>query len=115
MPPPTVTTSAASGVSANTALLGGAANPNGADTTAWFRYATTSPGSCNDSFGTRLPGSGGEPLGASTSSVPFSSAATGLVPATTYYYCAIAQNASGTSFGAVMSFTTTQGPIAVEL
>ena len=28
-------------------------------TTGWFRYATTEPGTCNDTFGTRVPATGG--------------------------------------------------------
>ena len=39
----------------NSAYLIGTANPNGAATLAWFRYSTVSPGTCNDSFGTRAP------------------------------------------------------------
>src|SRR5439155_20513752 len=34
----------------------------------------------------------------------------GLLPGTTYYFCAIAQNSVGTGFGAVFSFTTTAAP-----
>ena len=45
------------------ATLNGTANPNGAATTGWFRYATTNPGTCNDSFGTRAPASGGTRAG----------------------------------------------------
>lgn len=53
--PPTVTTDAATNVATSTATLNGSANPNGATTTGWFRYSTTNPGSCNDTFGTRTP------------------------------------------------------------
>ena len=35
--------------------------------TGWFRYATTNPGTCNDTFGTRAPATGGTSLGAGTS------------------------------------------------
>ncbi|MBE7451667.1 MAG: hypothetical protein HS111_23080 [Kofleriaceae bacterium] len=103
---PTVTTSAATAVGATTATLNGAASPNAAATTGWFRYATTNPVTCNDSFGTRAPSSGGTALGAGTSAVPYAEAVSGLSPSTTYYVCAIASNVSGTRFGAVVSFTT---------
>ncbi|MBX3293622.1 MAG: carboxypeptidase regulatory-like domain-containing protein [Acidobacteria bacterium] len=111
--PPTVTTNAASSVTANTALLNGSANPNGAATTGWFRYSTTDPGTCNDLFGTRAPSSGGTSLGSGTSAVPYSQAIAGLTPATTYYFCAIASNAEGTNVGSVLSFTTNALPPTV--
>ncbi|MCZ7685287.1 MAG: hypothetical protein M5U28_43525 [Sandaracinaceae bacterium] len=107
---PTVTTDPAAPVASTSATLNGSANPNGATTTGWFRYATSSPGTCNDTFGTRAPATGGATLGSGTSSVSFTQALTGLAPATTYYYCAIANNAAGTRFGAVLSFTTTALP-----
>ncbi|HRI05229.1 MAG TPA: right-handed parallel beta-helix repeat-containing protein, partial [Pyrinomonadaceae bacterium] len=103
---PTVTTNAATLVTTTTATLNGSANPGGAATTGWFRYSTTSPGTCNDTFGIRAPASGGSALGSGNSAVPYSQALTGLTDATTYFYCAIAQNSVGTSFGSVQSFTT---------
>jgi len=107
---PTVTTNAASAVLGSTATLNGAAVPNGAATTGFFRFSTTSPGTCNDTFGTRAPLVSGTTLGAGSSSVPFSAALTGLSSSTTYFVCAIAQNAEGTSFGAVQTFTTLAAP-----
>jgi hypothetical protein len=104
---PSVTTSAATSVTAIGATLNGSANPNGASSTGWFRYSTTDPGTCDDTFGTRAPGSGGSSLGSGTSSTPFLRAITGLSASTTYYFCAIASNSVGTSFGSVQSFTTT--------
>jgi hypothetical protein len=103
---PSVTTSAATSVTAGGATLNGAANPNGASTTGWFRYSPTNPGTCNDSFGTRAPASGGSSLGSGTSSSPFSQSINGLTPNTTYYVCAMAENSVGKSFGSVQSFTT---------
>src|SRR5262249_53610699 len=83
----------------------------GGDTaTGWFRYATTSPGSCNDTFGTRAPMAGGAALGSGTAGVGYSQAITGLTPATTYYYCAIASNPEGIAFGTVLSFLTPVPP-----
>lgn len=105
-PMPTVTTNLASLIGTTTVTLNGAANPNGATTTGWFRYSTSSPGTCNDSFGTRAPSSGGTNLGVGTTSTNYSQSAASLLTATTYYYCAIASNSSGTSTGSVVSFTT---------
>jgi len=102
---PTVTTSAATGIATSTVTLNGSANPNGASTTGYFRYSTTNPGTCSDTFGTRVPLSGGTNLGAGTSSVPFSQAISGLTAGTTYYFCAIAVNSAGMVFGSVVSFT----------
>ena len=112
---PSVTTSGATAVTTSTATLNASGNPNGDNTTGWFRYATASPGTCNDSFGTRAPAAGGSSLGGGTSTTTFSQGIVGLSPGTTYYYCAIAQNAVGTSFGAVLTFTTTQPPTVATL
>jgi phosphodiesterase/alkaline phosphatase D-like protein len=111
IPPPTVTTAAATNVSTTSVTLGGTGNPNGADTTGWVRYAASDPGTCNDSFGTRAPASGGSSLGMGVVGVGYSQGVTGLAPDTTYYYCAIAQSSSGTAVGAVLSFTTLVGPV----
>ncbi len=108
---PVVTTNAATLVTTSTATLNGTANPGGAATTGWFRYSTTSPGTCNDTFGTRAPSTGGTALGSGNSAVAFSEALTGLTDNTTYYYCAIAQNTIGTGFGTVMQFMT---PAVIE-
>jgi hypothetical protein len=110
-----VVTVAASSVASTSATLNGSANPNGDATTGWFRYATSSPGICNDSFGTRLPASGGTALGSGTSSVAYSQGLSGLSPNTTYYFCAIAQNGSGTALGSVLSFTTLSAPSVVTV
>jgi MYXO-CTERM domain-containing protein len=107
---PTVTTSAATLITGSTAQLNGSANPGGADATGWFRYDTTSPGSCSDGFGTRVPATGGTDLGSGNTAVPFSEALTGLSAGTTYYFCALTSNSQGTSSGTVLSFTTEQPP-----
>lgn len=105
---PTVTTTNATSVTSSGATLQGGANPNGSATTAWFRYSTANPGTPNNSFGTRVPSSSfnDAALGAGTAPVGFSQAISGLIPGTTYYFCAIAQNAQGISFGPIFSFTT---------
>ena len=70
---PTVTTGATSGVSDTAATLNGSANPNGIAAAGWFRYDTTNPVTCNDTFGTRVPASGGTTLGAGTGAVSYRS------------------------------------------
>ncbi len=102
---PTANTFAATVITASSAILNGSSNPQGASTTGWFRIATTSPGTGNDTFGTRIPATGGTDLGGGVSTLAYSITAAGLSPGTTYYYCAICQNSQGTIFGAVISFT----------
>ncbi len=109
---PTVTTTAATTISSTGATLNGSANPRLSDSTGWYRYSVTNPVTCNDTFGTRAPTTGGTALGAGNAAVPFTESLTGLTPGTLYYFCAIAQNAIGTSFGTVLSFTTTAAPVA---
>jgi hypothetical protein len=104
--PPTAITNPATGVNSSTATLNGSASPNGASTTAWFRYSTTTPGTCSDTFGTRVPSSSGSALGSGTSSVVFAQTVSTFLPGTTYYFCAITSNGLGSAFGAVLSFTT---------
>lgn len=101
--PPTVTTNSATNVSTSTATLNGQANPNGGATTGWFRYATSTPGNCDDVFGTKTATSS---LGAGTSTVAYSENLTGLAKGTAYYYCALASNSGGTATGAITSFVT---------
>src|SRR5690349_2399570 len=87
--PPTATTSAATMITSSSALLNGAGVPNGEATTGWFRISSTNPGTCGDTFGTRVPTSGGTDLGSGAGSVPYSITSTGLSPGVTYYFCAI--------------------------
>lgn len=104
---PAVTTNPPTQLSATMATLSGNADPRGTATTGWFRYSTTSPGTwCDDNFGTRAPVAGGMSLGSGTTPQIWSQPVTDLTRNTTYYVCAIAQNAAGTSFGAVYTMTT---------
>ena len=109
-PEPTVTSGPVNVATTTTATLNGTANPNGSATTAWYRYSLTDPGTCNDTFGTRVPVAGGTALGSGTSPVNYPVPIAGLTAATTYYYCAIAQNTFGTSFGSVVAFSTNGPP-----
>ena len=103
---PSVTTGAATQVTSAAATLNSYVNPNDSPTTAWFRYSTTDPGTCDDNFGTRLPASGGLSLGSGSSEVSYSYPISGLTPQEVYYFCAIAENSNGTAYGSILSFTT---------
>ena len=64
-------------LTATTATLNGTANPGGGATTGWFRYSATNPGSCSDTFGTRVPGDRRlEPGRRATPASPFSQSIT---------------------------------------
>ena len=110
---PVATTVAASGITSSSAVLNGLGTPNGEPTTGRFRYSSTNPGTCNDTFGTRVPAASGTDLGSGSSNVTYSITTTGLVPGTTYYFCAIVTNASATVYGSVLSFTIPAAPLVV--
>ena len=106
-PPPIVTTEPPNSVTSTSATLNGTVDPNGFPTTAWFRYSSSNPGTCNNLFGTRLPSTGGANIGTGYNTIPYDFSATGLTVGITYYYCAIASNqASGVAngFGSVLTF-----------
>ena len=93
--PPTVTTTAATAITNSSATINGSGIPSGAATTGWLRFALTSPGTCNDTFGSRVPASGGTALGPGDAAVGFSQAISGLRrgrPTT----CAIDSSTEGT-------------------
>ncbi|OGD34464.1 hypothetical protein A2988_02990 [Candidatus Azambacteria bacterium RIFCSPLOWO2_01_FULL_46_25] len=113
--PPTVTTSAPTLVTTSSATLNSSVNPNGNSATGWFQYSTVNPGSCNDTFGIRVPLSGGTSLGSGTSPVNDSRAISGLSGSTWYYYCAIASNAGGVSYGSVVSFLTSTASYSISV
>ncbi|MDO8552382.1 MAG: peptidoglycan-binding protein [bacterium] len=103
--PPTVTTLQGSNVTSTSVTLKGSANPNGGTGTGWFQ-GDVAQGSC-ESFGYRFPTSGGAvSFGRETWAVTYSQSVPGLAPSTTYYYCAVAQNPAGTTYGNVRTVTT---------
>lgn len=95
--PPTVTTTAATGVGQNVGTLNGTVNPNGLATTAYFQYGTTS--SYGSNAGTQSVGSG-------TTAQSVSAYISGLAACTTYHYRAVANNSDGSNNGSDMTFTT---------
>ncbi|OGG74597.1 hypothetical protein A3A37_00760 [Candidatus Kaiserbacteria bacterium RIFCSPLOWO2_01_FULL_52_36] len=104
---PIVGTVAATSITASTATLNGTVNPAGTTgTTGWFRGGTTNPGTCNNTFGTRVPSAGGTSFSPVYQKTSFSENVTGLTSGTTYYYCAIAENQFGKTYGNVVSFTS---------
>jgi uncharacterized repeat protein (TIGR01451 family) len=72
-------------------------NANGSATTTYFLYGTSTP---NQTVGTQYQGTG---------SGTFSYTVYGLSQNTTYYFQAVAQNAGGTSYGTILSCTTSGG------
>ncbi len=60
-----------------------------------------------------MPAVGGTSLGAGTTAQAFSQTLNDLQPGATYYYCAIAQNGVGTSFGSVVAFQPMARPPTV--
>ena len=95
--PPTVSTEAATAVGINSATLNASVNPDGASTTAWFKWGlTTNYG--NASALTNV-GSGGDLVSVSVN-------AAGLLPFAVYHFAAVAGNGLGTNMGLDLSFPT---------
>jgi hypothetical protein len=94
---PVANTLDAVAVSATTATLAGQVNPKGQATAFTFEYGTTT------SFGS-ISAVDNAGAGGSLQNVTLPIA--GLLPGTTYLYRLVATNASGTTAGAVHSFTT---------
>ncbi len=99
---PIVTTKPATYISTNSALLNGSVNPNNGLTSAWIEYGP------NTSLGLRTTVL---PMGAGNGELPYSFAATGLLPNTIYYFRMVAQNQYGTSYGQILSFVTQAPPV----
>lgn len=100
---PIVSTSAATSVTDTTATLKGSVNPNGLATEYFFKYGTGATPQGTETGKTSVPV--GSPVTAST---PVS----GLTAATTYKFTLFAENSSGTSEGAELTFTTAGPPTA---
>jgi hypothetical protein len=97
---PVATTGTATAITTTTATLAGTVNPEGADTKIWFLYGTSSTLSGATQTASQDIGSG-------TTATAVSASLTGLSAGTEYYFQVVAQNATGTTNGAIANFTTT--------
>lgn len=100
--PPTVVTTAATGVNTTAATLNGTVNANDASTAVTFEYGPTT---LYGSFAAGVP-----PTVTGTSVTPCSAAISGLQPNTLYHYRIVGTNSGGTSNGNDMTFTTAAAP-----
>jgi hypothetical protein len=101
---PTAITGPVTATGSTTATVTGTVNPNGAATTWYFEYGTTT------GYGTK---SATTNAGAGTTDVAAAASLTSLAPNTTYHYRLVATNASGTSRGTDGSFVTSSAVEAV--
>jgi hypothetical protein len=97
---PVAQTGAASAITSSGATLAGQVNPNRQQTAYAIEYGTST------SFGTLSPVVA---LDAANSPEPVSTTVSGLTADTTYYYRVVATNATGTTAGTVMTFSTGPG------
>ena len=95
--PPTVTTDAAVKAFEMPVQLNGTVNPNGGDATAWFEWSS----SPTLATFTATPW---QQLGAGTTPVAFNALLTGFPVNLTGFYRAVARNAGGTTYGAIIAF-----------
>ena len=106
IPPPAVTTGAASGIDLASASLPGTVNPNGLVSTACFEYGlTTAYGSTADVTLAPNDGVTDQSVAANLS---------GLQAGTTYHYRLTATNGAGTNRGEDMTFMTAVMPITPD-
>jgi hypothetical protein len=96
---PSATTTTATLVKGSTATLNGVVNPNGATTTGWFEWGSSSTLATFTATPTQSLDSG-------TTNVAISNGLAGLTPNTTYYFRAAASNSRGTVKGNILSFKT---------
>jgi hypothetical protein len=95
---PSVITTPANAIGAIFATLNGTVNANNQDATVTFEYGLTT------SYGTMVPATPGTVTGFVVT--PFSSNITGLSMNTTYHFRAVSVNATGTTYGNDLVFTT---------
>src|SRR5262249_33698606 len=97
---PVATTLAATSIGPTNATLNGKVNPNGAITSAYFRYGST----------TNYDGySATNSLGATNITLSVSNWISNLAPGTAYHFKLVASNSVGTSLGNDLTFTTSLG------
>jgi hypothetical protein len=103
---PTVTTLAPANVTSAIATLRGTVNPRRLATTYFFQYGPTA------AYGAQTAAAS---AGAGAAAVTVSAASGALVPATTYHFRLVAQNASGTSITPDRTFRTPAQALSVVL
>ena len=101
---PSVTTNAASSISATGATLNGTVSANGGPATVTFEYGTTT------SYGSTVTATQ-SPLAGSASGAAVSASITGLTCNTTYNFRAVGTNVVGTTNGGNLTFTTSACPV----
>ncbi len=94
---PSINSFSSSSITDTAATLSAAVTPNGAATTVFFEYGTTT------SYGTTTAG---QAIGSGNSPVNVSANISGLAPGTTYQYRIYAVNSVGTTTGGNGTFTT---------
>ncbi len=99
-----VATAAAESITASSAVLYGVVNAQGQKTNYWFEYATDPAVSATSSKSFKSTPKAA--AGKGTMPWTFRSSVTGLESGTVYYYRVVAENASGTASGEVVSFKT---------
>lgn len=103
---PAVTTNAASGIGAYSAVLNGTINANGTSTTSTFEYGLTT------AYGREVTASQSPVTGSLPTAV--SAAIDLLIPNSTYHFRAIGENSAGRVNGADLTFTTSGlQPVAI--
>jgi phosphodiesterase/alkaline phosphatase D-like protein len=100
---PTVATGSVTNRHDTYATLNGTVNPNGAATTYYFQWGTTT------AYGAT---SGSHSAGSGTIAAAVHVTASHLTPGTTYHYRLVASNSAGTTAGIDRTFTTTGNPPA---
>ncbi len=104
-PPPTVVTTAATGIGLNTATLNGTVNANNASTAVTFNYGLTV------AYGSMVAGVPSPVTGTTVTAV--TAAIAGLTPNTLYHYRVAGTSTGGSSNGLDMTFTTSGPPVVV--
>jgi hypothetical protein len=103
---PTVTSGAATSIQPTTVTLNGFVTPNGANTTYYFQYGTSSL------YGSVTPAT---VVNAGSGRVKVTAAVGLLTPVTTYHYRLVAQNAKGVSRGKHRRFKTKPQPLGFSV
>jgi len=105
---PTITTQAATGLSATAATLNASVNANGVATTAAFSY------SLDAALASGVTTTSAQSVGSGITAAAASANLTGLLPHRTYYFRASASSSAGSTSGSILSFTTAnRNPSAV--